>query len=315
MTNYRKTSAAQGKLAFSRVSPQILYYSTGGTTLHRYNTATNALADASPFPISWTTDSTPDMWLQVNQNDTRATAINATENGVTSVDLSTGTVTNMATQHLDEIYIGYTTYALINDDKGGSGATAAYIWDITANTAVSAGLPYGQMTEISHAPSMNGYWIGVDTNKGAGHMPLNQVFYNGTHASPASTNGDNLGGSLYYGQFHISGHWTQAAGNDQWLLFSMDESPTTGWSAYAQYANMFVNVGTGIGYTLNYHYSDTTLASYYCPDSPDSPCYWSQAHTSISGTMARLSSLQFKHADAGFDRPRRRSLLVEVPTH
>lgn len=307
-SNYRTCPGIAGMQAFSRHSPQIQYYSTG-SVLHRYNTAINALADTAPFPISWPTNNTNNMWLMVNQNDTYATAVNASGSGVTSANLTSGAITSYTTPNLDELYIGYGTKALVNDDAGGSGANAAYVWDLVANTFTSVGLPFGGMNTLSHAPSMNGYWLLFDTIVGDGHMPIYQVFEDATHANPSTTCGDNAGGAFYYGQWHASGHWTQQAGTGQFVLMSMDGSPGSGWSSYAQYANIFVNVATGIAYTLCYHYSDITSAYY----SPDGGGYWAQAHTSLSndGKVVIWNSNMLTAASGG----REDIFLCEVPTN
>jgi len=306
-SNYRTCPGTAGKQAFSRQSPQIQYYSTG-SVLHRYNTATNALADTGAFQISWPTNTSNDMWLMVNQDDTYATAINANMSGVTSVSLSNGAISNYTTPNLDELYIGYGTKALVNTDSGGSGPTAAYIWDLASNSLRSVGLPFGNMNTVSHIPSMNRYWVSFDKTTGGGHMPIWQIFEDTTHANPAKTCGDNLGGTFYYGQYHASGHWTQPTGTGQWILLSMDGPPTNGCNSYAEFANTFVSVATGIAYTLCYHYSDTSSAYY----SADGGGYWAQAHTSISndGKVVIWNSNMLTPASGG----REDVFLCEVPT-
>jgi hypothetical protein len=155
---------------------------------------------------------------------------------------------------------------------------------------------------------MNGYWVGFDSVTGLGHLPIWQIFENGTHANPSKTSGDNLGGTFYWGQFHSSGHWSQPAGPNQWVLMSMDGSPSGGWDTYAQYANVFLNVGTGIAYALNYHYSDTGSAYY----SANSSGYWSQAHSSVSndGKIVIYNSNMLTSSSGG----RQDVFLVEVPS-
>lgn len=214
LANYRSCPASPGQMCFSRVSPQILYYKTS-STLHRYNTATNALAETGTiFPISWATQTSnqPNTWLQVNLTDTWATGIatGGTKGlptacnmvtGATQVyagNVNSGTWTQAQQEaSLDELYIGYGTKAMINNDAGGSGVSLAFIWDLVANQfqVISPTLPF-QSQGVSHVPRMNGFWTILNSNNGVGHLTLAHVDETGKLTQPNATFNGQISGSV-----------------------------------------------------------------------------------------------------------------------
>jgi hypothetical protein len=305
-TNYRTCPAAPGAQAMSRVTPHIMYYVTG-SVINRYDCQANALANIAPFPIAFKTTTAQNSWFMVNQNDTWASAIASDGQSVTSCNMTAGTQQTVSNANLDEVYIGYTTQALINDDAGGSGATAAYVYNFLTNTKASINLPFGQYPTISHVPSMNGFWIATDNWTGGGHMPLNQIAYDATHTAPTKTVSDNKGGTCYYGQMHVSGHWSQS-GAQQFALYSFDHDTNAADTSNLKYGMHFCDISTGIMYCLGYHNSDdsTTNMAHTVGNSN----YWAQAHASPSNDgkiVIANSNLQ--------NTNRLDVYLWEVPTH
>jgi hypothetical protein len=72
-SNWRRTPAVNSDLCFTfsfvPATPQIAYF-VSGTTLHRYDTRTNTLADSGNFPKSFASITTsPLLWLQQDRND------------------------------------------------------------------------------------------------------------------------------------------------------------------------------------------------------------------------------------------------------
>lgn len=281
-SNYRTTPASPGQQAFSRVQPQIQYYGTG-THLMKYNTANNHLQNDglfSPSGMSFVTTTSAAMWLMINLTDTWATACCSTSEVLTALNMTTGVQQNITSAGVDELYIGYTNYTYINDDSGGSGATAGYVWNLANNSVTSAGLPFGDMPVISHGASMNGFWLATDTTLGGGHMPLYSLYNNATHAQTSTTFSNNIGGTFYWGQFHNSGHWSQNSGYNQYSLYSTIYSSGGGQNQNMDQGIFFCNIASGIMYALCYNFSnsDTSNMSHTVGGSN----YWAQAHASIS---------------------------------
>lgn len=278
-SNYRSNPASDGAMAMSRKTPQIQYYATG-SVLNRYDTSKNALANTAPFPITFASTKGGNAWLMVNQDDTWASAIGTDGQTVTAADMVAGKQITVSNSGLDEVYIGYSSQALINDDAGGKGATAGYVYNFLTNTKASVNLPFGQMPYVSHGASLNGFWLGVDTYQGAGHMPLNQVAYDATHTAPTKTNSNNAGGNAYYGQFHVSGQWRQAPGQKQYVLFSFDHDTNGADTPNLKYGLHFADISTGNLYLLAYHNSEDGTSN--MAHAVGGSNYWAQAHASIS---------------------------------
>jgi hypothetical protein len=293
-TNYRRGPAGAGRVAFSRRAGQAqIMYVQSGSQLSLYNTATNSTANSGIFPIAWSTDSTPNCWLQLNAAETWATGIAPGGGAVTAVNTTTGKVITQTVGGLDELYSGYNDVALINCDSGGSGPTAGYVWNLDTNTLTSVGMPYGPMPYVSHCPSMRGFWVATDTYTGNGGMPLYKINEDGSHSQLSTFQG-------YYGQWHACGHWKQSAGLDQYILYSMWDPPATGWTPSLQYALVFCRADTGSTSVLGHHYSVLP------PSTTDS--YWSQPHAtqSTDGRIVLFGSNML-------DGPRIDVFLMEVP--
>lgn len=278
-SNYRSNPATAGAQAMSRKSPQIQYYATG-SVMHRYDTSKNALADVAPFPIAFSSTAGNNAWLMVNQDDTWASAIATGGQNATALDMVGAKQITVTNTGMDELYMGYSSQALINDDAGGKSATAGYVYNFLTNTKTSINLPFGQLPTIGHNPSMNGFWVAADNWKGGGHMPLNQVAYDGTHTAPTTTIADPSGGNAYYGQFHASGHWRQPAGQKQYVLYSFDHDTNAANTPSLKYGLHFCDISTGIMYLLAYHNSEdgTTNMAHTVANTN----YWVQAHASQS---------------------------------
>lgn len=294
-TNYRAGPGGAGRIAFSRLAGQAqVMYVQSGSQLSKYNTATNSTANTGIFPIAWSTDSSPNCWLQLNQAETWATGLNPNDSAVTAVNTTTGKVITQALNGIDELYSGYNDVALINCDSGGSGASAAYVWNLNTNTLTSIGLPYGAMPYVSHCPSMRGFWLATDTYQSTAGMPLYRVNEDGSHTLLSTT-------SVFYGQFHACGHWKQSAGADQYVLYSMDGAPGGGWTSSLQYAMVFVRCDNGSTQVLGHHYSVLPPAT--------TNSYWSQAHAtqSTDGRIVLFGSNML-------NGPRLDVFLMEVPT-
>ena len=273
-SNYRTVpGGGAGRVSFSRLAGQAqIMYIQSGSQLSRYNTATNATANTGIFPIAWSTDSSPNCWLQLNQAETWATGLNPNDSAVTAVNTTTGKVITQTLGGIDELYSGYNNVALINCDSGGSGATAAYVWNLDTNKLTSLGLPFGNMPYISHCPSMRGFWISTDTVTGNGGMPLYKINEDGSHSQLSTFQG-------YFGQWHCCGHWKQSAGMDQYILYSMWAAPSNGWTSSLEYALVFVRSDNGSTAVLGHSYSVLPPAA--------TDAYWSQPHASQS-TDGRL---------------------------
>jgi hypothetical protein len=308
-TNYRTVpvnSPGMGMSAFSRRpgQAQIMYISSG-TDLHMYDTAKNAYADTGAFPIPW---NNAGGWLQLNHDETWATGLE-TASIVTALNLTTGKVLSHTMSGLDELYSGYNDVALVNCDAGGSGATAAYWWNLDTDTLASLGLPYGDLDFVSHVPSMNGFWMAVDSNTGGGHMPLWQINDDLTH-DQISTLGS------YWGQYHQCGHWQQSAGNAQYFLWSTwgevnaDGSPAPNyaeWTAALKWNLVFIRSSDASTVVLGHHYS---ISPYSDTGSGSALEYWSQPHAtqSTDGALVLYGS-NMNNMGGRID-----AFLAEVPT-
>jgi len=112
-TNYRSGPGGAGRVAFSRLAGQAqMMYVASGSQLSLYNTATNKTANTGIFPITWSTNSSPNCWLQLNQSETWATGLNPSASAVTAVNTATGKVITQALSGIDEMYSGYNDVAL-----------------------------------------------------------------------------------------------------------------------------------------------------------------------------------------------------------
>jgi hypothetical protein len=146
---------------------------------------------------------------------------------------------------------------------------------------------------VNHLPSMRGFWIAADSMTGLGSMPLYQIKEDGSHTKVSNLQG-------YYGQYHACGHWKQSAGLDQYVLYSMDDAPSNGWTPSLQYAMVFVRCDNGSTRVLGHHYSVLPPAT--------TNSYWSQAHATQSpdGRIVLFGSNML-------NGPRLDVFLMEVP--
>jgi hypothetical protein len=265
-SNYRAGPGGEARVAFSRLpgNERIIYVSSS-TQLRRYNTETNAYADTGSFPYSWTNNGNNDTWLQLNDDETWATA--KYSGGATALNLSTGSVITQAIGSFDEIYSGSNNIAFIND------GASSLVWNLDTNTTTAIGALSGRSSPF-HLASMRDYWVWIDSNAGGGVFPLVRAAENGTLNSSVSASG-------YWNQLHNSGHWKNGSGTDQWFLLSTWSS---GVSAWMEYNNIFYNLGSGATKVLGGHYSESPATT--------ADDYRSQPHTTQShdGKLVMFSS-------------------------
>jgi hypothetical protein len=293
-TNYRAGPGGAGRVSFSRLGGQAqILYVQSGSALSRYSTASNAAANSGIFPIAWATDGGANCWLQLNQAETWATALNPDDSAVTAVNTTTGKVLSRTLPSIDEVYSGYGNVALINCDRRGTGPPSAHVWKLDDNKLASIGLPFDDMSNSAHVASMRGFWVATDTVTGRGGMPLYLIREDGSHAQVSTFEG-------YYGNWHSCGHWKQPAGLDQYALYSMWDAPKKGWTKSLQYALMFARCDDGSTATLGHHYSAVPATTTHE--------YWSQprATQSSDGRIVLFGSNML-------DGPRLDVFLMEVP--
>lgn len=293
-SNYRAGPSGAGRVSFSRgIGKAQLMYVQSGAELSRYDTAANTVANSGIFPIMWSTDRGANCWLQLNQTESWATALNSDGTAVTAINTTTGKVISQNLAGIDELYSGYDDVALINCDGTGVASPSAYVWNLDTNEVGSIGLPFGVMGKISHVPSMRGFWVATDTVTGGGVMPLYLIGEDGTHSQSSSFQG-------YYGGWHSCGHWRQTAGPNQYALYSMWGAPEQGWTKSLEYALVFARCSDGSTATLGHHYSRIPAAATHP--------YWSQprATQSSDGRLVLFGSNML-------DGPRLDLFLMEVP--
>jgi hypothetical protein len=247
ISNVRSFPVDSERFSFSRkLGNERIAYLLTGSQLRRYNTQSNAFEDTGAFPYNWVAGG----WLQLNHDETWATNNTSDNNGVTALNLNTRAVITRPISGIDEIYSGHGNSALVNS------GSSSQVWNLDTNTLTPLGLPFGNLTTISHVPSMNGFWVAIDTNTGAGHMPMYRINADGTHSAAVMIPG-------YWGQWHNTGHWQQDAGTAQYFLMSTWASPGSGWVASWRYGLIFIRTDDGSVRYLGGHYSEGTSVDYY----------------------------------------------------
>lgn len=294
LSNYRAGPGGESRIAFSRLpGEERILYVKSTTQLRRYNTATDSYADTGSFPYSWNQaagDSTT--WLQVAQDGSWATAQNSGHTNATAMRFSDGTVITQATGGNDEMYSGYGDVAFVND------GASSFLWDLTNNTT-EAMPSTGSLAPPFHVASLNGYWCWIDSNTGGGVMPILRLSEDGTLNTSVNQTG-------YWGQLHCSGHWTQPAGTDQWMLVSNWDN-NGGWTSTLRYAIYFLNIGSGTKRILGHSYTDSQqIVSGTRPNGSNN--YFSQPHAtqSTDGKLVMFTGNML-------DSPRTDVFLMEVP--
>jgi hypothetical protein len=288
-SNARVSPAGEGDIHFSRLpgEAQILYYTTH-TQLHRYNTATNSLADTGSFPYTWATaGGSGANWLQFNRKHTWATSITATSgaNNFTALKIGNtpdspiadGTVRIVPAggTGFNEGYSGYNNvcYLCLNSYNPG------YTWNLDTNVLTS--IPMGSTTGTVHPGTFPGFSGSSDANAGGGTEHLLRINDNATFT-------DSVIMPYYFGSFDHCGHWTQsAAAAAIWdLTCWWEEGNPSQDSSQLSWNNTFLNVNSGALYTLCGHYSYGTNGT---------PGYRQQAHTTCSddGLIVMFSSCMF----------------------
>jgi hypothetical protein len=289
-SNYRTLpNGTEGKVAFSRLAGQErIAYVLSGSQLRKYDTGSNAWADTGGFPRAW---SGTGQWLQLNANETWATALSS-GGGVTALRTTDGTVLTQSMSGVDEIYGGYNNVALIN---AGSNSR---VWNLDTNTLSAVTLPSSNFSRIFHVPSLRGFWAAIDSNSGNGVMPITRIGENGVGSATVSR-------PSYWGQLHMSGHWwAQPAGTAQYLLYSNWDNSSS-WTASQRYVIGFVRCSDGEQRILGHSYTEAQQSGTRANGTDN---YRAQPHAtqSTDGKLVMFTSNML-------DGPRTDVFLMEVP--
>ena len=259
--------ATVGAATFSRLAPaahpQLMYVLTSGGYVRLFdaNVSVMAYVDSSAaaygYSSSWPSTgwhwtTALNQWLSTTADEVWIIGNNANSsaNEAFALNLQTG-VTQTWSIGQDDMYVGYGHYVT------GDGQTQ--VWDLDTNTQVSFseeltaanGWSGGEAT--FHGSSTRGSWIFYNTNYGDGVIPVATIGDTSSNAAQVTIGSGATAPymSEYWGQFHGSGEWwLQTPGANQYFLQSNWSTPSSGWSANAEYAMTFWNVGTGQGYRL-----------------------------------------------------------------
>ncbi len=315
--------ATVGAATFSRLAPaahpQLMYVLTSGGYVRLFdaNVSVMAYVDSSAaaygYSSSWPSTgwhwtTALNQWLSTTADEVWIIGNNANSsaNEAFALNLQTG-VTQTWSIGQDDMYVGYGHYVT------GDGQTQ--VWDLDTNTQVSFseeltaanGWSGGEAT--FHGSSTRGSWIFYNTNYGKGVLPVATIGDTSSNAAQVTIGSGATAPymSEYWGQFHGSGEWwLQTPGANQYFLQSNWSTPSSGWSANAEYAMTFWNVGTGQGYRLGHAYSDyETIGS--------TSNYWTQPHAHVShdGKLVIFGSDMRGHGQTNYDRID--LFLMEVP--
>ncbi len=315
--------ATVGAASFSRLAPaahpQLMYVLTSGGYIRLFdaNASVMAYVDSSAaaygYSSSWPSTgwhwtTSLNQWLSTTADEVWIIGNNgnSSKNEAFALNLQTG-VTQTWSVGQDDIYVGYGHYV--------TGDGQSQVWDLDTNTQMSyaeqltSGNGWASSEPTFHGSSMRGYWAFYNTSYGKGVIPVATI---GNTSSNAALVTIGSGGtapymSEYWGQFHGSGEWwLQTPGADQYFLQSNWSTPSSGWSANAEYAITFWDVGTGQGYRLGHSYSDyVTIGS--------TSNYWTQPHAYVShdGKLVIFGSDMRGHGQTNYDRVD--LFLMEVP--
>jgi hypothetical protein len=214
---------------------------------------------------------------------------------------------------IDDTYGGYGQPTSNNYFTGDVPSADAYIYNLDTSAQVNTtpaltGSNWSGQA-FSHMPSLNGYNVDFDSQRGGGTMQILKIFGNGTNNAAAAVYWPK-----YYGQFHICGHWWNQGTTGQFGLMSTDDMIGfgSGWAASENMACTWVNMDTGQSYRFLYHMSWSSSGSgnmaaggpsgYSGPGgaaaATNAGGYWSQAHATCShdGKMVAYGSNMINQA-------------------
>jgi len=204
LSNWRSVAfGVDQRICFSSnpATPQICYYITG-TTLNRYDTDANALANTGYFPHTFTGGTTPN-WLQTDINDRMFVCFDAGSTTVRSWDSTTNTALNRTFVGLDEPH-------LERDGRYVAAITGAnaICWDLQTDTISNV----GTTAQFFHAAHLRSGWISAYTD---GSAPWVDNYFapvaTGSPFDPTST----MSGACANSFVHWSGQWRQSVNTDQ----------------------------------------------------------------------------------------------------
>jgi hypothetical protein len=254
----------------------------------------------------WTTSL--NQWLSTTADEAWIIGNNANSsaNEAYALNLQSGTTRTWSVAQ-DDMDVGYGHYVT------GNGQSEA--WDLDSNTQVSyskrltAANGWAGSEPTFHGSSMRGYWVFYNTNYGDGVIPVATIGNTLSNAAQVTIGSASTAPHMseYWGQFHGSGGWwLQTPGPDQYFVQSNWSTPSPGWSAAAEYAITFWNVGTGQGYRLGHAYSDYVMIG-------KTSNYWTQPHAHVShdGKLVIFGSDMRGHGQTNYDRVD--LFLMEVP--
>jgi hypothetical protein len=315
--------ATVGAASFSRLAPaahpQLMYVLARGGYLRLFdaNASVMAYVDSSAaaygYSSSWPSTgwhwtTSLNQWLSTTADEVWIIGNNANSsaNEAFALNLQTGVTQTWSTAQ-DDMDVGYGHYV--------TGDGQSQVWNLDTNTQVSyskqltAANGWAGSEATFHGSSLRGYWVFYNTNYGDGVIPVATIGNTSSNAARVTIGAANTAPymSEYWGQFHGSGEWwLQTPGPDQYFLQSNWSTPSSGWSANAEYAITFWNVGAGQGYRLGHSYSDyVTIGS--------TSNYWTQPHAHVShdGKLVIFGSDMRGHGGTNYDRVD--LFLMEVP--
>ena len=211
LSNWRAApvgSDTQFCFSYNPATPQIAYY-LDGTTLHRYDTATDADADTGNFPATgqgtlWLQGEANDDWF-VSSDNTTVYAFKASDN--TKLSRSGG-------PNFDEPYFEHNgRYVfLVNNDASFPGPYPNIIWDLTDDSIDE----FSSIHRVFHSAALYGHWTGEDVDAGG-----NSDCFRLKASDHALTEFWDMGG--YASDYHDAGQWLQPEVTDteQYFLKTM----------------------------------------------------------------------------------------------
>lgn len=250
LTNWRAAPGGDLTFTFSTdpSTPQIAYF-LAGTTLNRYNTATNSVENTGNFPVSGQGRA----WLQQDAND--EWFVSATTTTAFAFNRVTGASLTLAGgSGFDEPYFehGGRYVFLVRNSGTFPGPFINTVWDLSTNTSVE----YGSSVRMFHGTSLFGYWTGQDVDTG-GDAPT--VMF---RADDGSQSVGYLPGG-YNANYHDSGQWLQPTvpQTEQYYLKSLEAAD--GRTSNYQGSNSLVRLDGADTRILNHHYTGRTGSTSY----------------------------------------------------
>lgn len=215
-SNWRRTPAVNSDLcftfSFAPSTPRIAYY-VSGTTLHRYDTRTNTVADSGNFPKSFASVTTaPLLWLQQDRNDQWFVMMPSDQSLIIAWNSTTNVTQVIHASSIDEPHL---------DRDGGYVAvdltTASPDWALYDLQTQSMGAPISKQT---HLEALRSAFVSHNPDLSSGP----QYYYDPLAAHQVTTlTAAQLSPDLQ----HRSGQWIQSEAQlpggsltKQWYLWS-----------------------------------------------------------------------------------------------